>query len=151
MQLVTRYRKPARVRRFDSLFDQFMNRNLADFFGADAPVASAPAVNIKETETAFELELAAPGLERDNFDISTQDDVLTIRAERQHTSEENNEDTGYKRREFNYSSFARSFHLPEHIDADQIGAKYENGVLHLTLPKREEQKPEDTVRKIAVQ
>ncbi len=102
-----------------------------------------PAVNIRETTENFEVEMAAPGMTKDDFKIELDGNQLTISSEKK-SQQENNEDINYSRKEFSYQSFQRSFQLSrEAVDADNIQAKYENGVLHLTIPKREEvkQKP----------
>ena len=85
------------------------------------------------------LELAAPGMKKNDFKVGVEDDVLTISAEREETKEENEE--MYNRREFTYASFQRKFTLPETIDANKVTAKYEDGVLLLSLPKKPEAQP----------
>lgn len=97
-----------------------------------------PSVNICETEDKFGLELAAPGLKKEDFNINLDNNVLTISAELKNESEEKSEKL--IRREFNFSSFNRSFSLPKMIDLDNIKADYTNGILKVTLPKREEAK-----------
>lgn len=97
-----------------------------------------PSVNICETEEMFGLELAAPGLKKEDFNISLDNNVLTISAELKNESEEKSEKL--IRREFNFSSFNRSFSLPKMIDLDKIKADYTNGILKVILPKREEAK-----------
>ena len=100
-----------------------------------------PAVNIKETKDAYEVEMAAPGMTKDDFKIELDGNMLTITSEKQ-TEHENKEGENYSRKEFSYQSFERSFQLPkEVVDVDKIGAKYENGLLHLMIPKKEEAKP----------
>ena len=97
---------------------------------------NVPAVNVAETANSYRIELAAPGLEKNDFKISLEKDVLTIKVEK-NNSEEVVEDK-YLRREYSYSTFERNFQLPKTVDHDKIDAKYENGVLHVSLPKREE-------------
>lgn len=97
-----------------------------------------PAVNIKESNKNFCLEIAAPGFKKEDIKVSVENDVLTISAE---TKEEKNEETKkFTRKEFTYNSFSRSFTLPENINTESIDAKYENGILNLSIPKREESK-----------
>jgi HSP20 family protein len=103
--------------------------------------ANIPAVNIKETDTNFGIELAAPGKTKEDFNIEIDHNVLTISSEEKTEKEEKNTEGKYTRREFSYSSFRRAFTLPESVNADSINATYENGVLHVTLPKREEALP----------
>lgn len=99
---------------------------------------TVPSVNIKETEDRFELEVAAPGYSKEEFKLHLDQDLLTISAE-QKEDKEVKEDK-FRRREFYYSSFKRSFTLPESVAGENIQASYENGILHITLPKKEEAK-----------
>jgi len=94
---------------------------------------SVPAVNITEVDGQYNVSVAAPGMKKDDFKIDLEGDVLTVSAEK----EESKEDKGkqYNRREYNYSSFSRSFTLPKDVDRDKIEAKYEDGVLNLVLLK----------------
>lgn len=92
-----------------------------------------PAVNIKETDKAFSLEVAAPGMKRENFTLEVKDGSLVISAENKAEKEE--KDENYTRREFNFSSFTRSFWLPENVMADKIEATYKDGMLHVDMPK----------------
>ncbi len=100
---------------------------------------NTPAVNIKETEDDYAVELAAPGLVKEDFNIELDNDLLIISSEKK--SENESEEKGkYTRKEFCYTSFKRSFTLPETADADKIEASYENGMLLIKLPKKEEAK-----------
>ena len=94
---------------------------------------SVPAVNITENDSEYNVSIAAPGMKKDDFKIELDGDVLTISAEKEETKED--EDKKYNRREYNYSSFSRSFTLPEQVKRDKIEANYEDGVLNLLLPK----------------
>ena len=96
---------------------------------------SVPAVNITETDKQYNVSVAAPGMQKEDFKIALDRDILTISAEKEETKEE--KDKQYNRREYNYSSFSRSFTLPAEVKRDKIEAKYEDGVLHLVLPKNE--------------
>ena len=99
-----------------------------------------PAVNIKETANAFEVEMAAPGMTKKDFRIELDNNVLTITSEK-NTEQEQKDDERYSRKEFSYQSFQRTFTLSkEVVDDDKIEAKYENGVLYLLIPKKEEAK-----------
>jgi HSP20 family protein len=127
----------------DDIFsNKFLNRDFvtSDFFGTHAPV------NIRETKDAYALEVVAPGFEKADFSINLEGQTLTIKAEKKAEQKEENEK--HIRREFSFRSFSRSFKLDESVDAEKINAKYENGVLRLTLPKKEEKK--DTVKDITV-
>ncbi|MCS7027196.1 MAG: Hsp20/alpha crystallin family protein [Bacteroidia bacterium] len=120
---------------------------LEDFFGKDLihfpqVEQNVPSVNIIENENGFRVEVAAPGLKKEDFKVSIDNNVLTISAEAKQEKEEKNE--RYTRREFSHTSFQRSFTLPQTIEIDQIDAKYEDGILHINLPKKEEAKPKPT-------
>jgi HSP20 family protein len=99
-----------------------------------------PAVNVLENDNEFLIELAAPGMKKDDFKINLEDNILTISSEKKDQKEEKKEH--YSRREFSYQSFQRSFTLPEYLaDREKVTAKYLDGVLHINIPKREEAKP----------
>lgn len=125
----------------DKSFDQLINR----FFGPEVSfgpyrdwVENRPAVNIVETETNFRIELAAPGLNKEDFNIKVEKDTLSISAKKESTTVEGEK---VKVREFAYTSFQRNFTLPKTVDTEAIEARYDNGVLVLTLPKKEEALP----------
>ncbi len=118
----------------NNLADEFLNRSIADFVGHDA-LHMQPAVNIIDTEAAFLITLAAPGFQKDAFQIELEKNKLIVSVPKQE-SDEAQKNIKYTRREFEYSAFKRSFHLPENIVIDNIGAQYENGILTLTLPKK---------------
>ncbi len=101
---------------------------------------SIPAINIVENLPNFVIELAAPGLQKENFTIEAEDDTLTIAAKKVVEKNEESSDSKFMKREFNYSSFERNFKLPENIKTEEIQASYENGILRVTLPKVEEKK-----------
>lgn len=102
---------------------------------------SFPAVNLKETETNFVIELAAPGMKKEDFNIEIDHNVLTISSESKNESEEKDTKHRYTRREFNYVAFRRNFTLPESVNSEDVAASYEHGVLYVTLPKKEEALP----------
>ena len=124
------------------LFDDFFNRDLfnwnnSSFSGTDTTI---PAVNIKETPENYEVEVAAPGMTKKDFKVELDGNLLSISSERTEQSGER-EDERYSRKEFSYQSFQRTFNLQkEVVDIDKIEAKYENGLLHLLIPKKEEAK-----------
>lgn len=110
-----------------------------DFFPVlTSRTSSMPAVNIKEDEKNYNLELAIPGVDKKDLKIDINEDVLTISSETKNETEE--EKDGYKRKEFSYSSFCRSFYIPENVNRDKIGASYKDGILNIELPKIEEEK-----------
>jgi len=100
--------------------------------------SSMPAVNIGEDEKRFILDLAIPGIDKKDLNIDINEDVLTISSETNNKSEENTD--GYKRKEFSYSSFCRSFQIPENVNREKIEANYKDGILSVALPKLEEEK-----------
>jgi HSP20 family protein len=100
--------------------------------------SSVPAVNIREDDKNYVLDFAIPGVEKKDLKIDMNEDVLTISSEVKNESEENKD--GYKRKEFSYSAFSRSFYIPENVDREKIGANYKDGVLSISLPKQEEEK-----------
>lgn len=122
-------------------FSPFTMSNLFDddFFPVlSSRTSSMPAVNIRENEKNYTLELAVPGIEKKDLKIDISEDVLTISSETKNETEENRE--GYKRKEFSYSSFCRSFYIPENVNKEKIGATYKDGILTVDLPKEEEEK-----------
>jgi len=100
--------------------------------------SSVPAVNIAETKDEYRIEVAAPGLDKDDFKVNIEDDTLTISANKEEKKEE--KDETYTRREFSYTSFSRSFNLPDTVDSEKIKAEHKNGVLTIYVPKKEEVK-----------
>ncbi len=127
---------------FPSFFDNFFTRDLMDWNNSNYSGSNMtlPAVNIKENEDSYTIEVAAPGLTKEDFKVNLDRNRLVISSEK---SEEKNESKDkYTRREFSYQSFQRSFTLPEGtVDGDKISAKYLDGILQINLPKREEVKP----------
>lgn len=128
-------------RSFTSLFEDFFNRSLSDFIGADLTV-NQPSVNIIEENDRFKIELAAPGLEKNDFNLKLENGFLTISAKKEESKEDKDEKDGrkYTRREFNYNYFSRSFQMPETADFNKISATYNNGVLMVDIMKKEEAK-----------
>ncbi|EMR04746.1 Spore protein SP21 [Cesiribacter andamanensis AMV16] len=126
---------------FPSFFDltrEWMDWNNSNYAASGS---SIPAVNIRETQENFEVEMAAPGMAKKDFRIELDNGLLTISAERNQEQEQQNEGR-YTKREFSYFSFSRSFTLPKNVvDEEKIAARYEDGVLRLLIPKREEAKP----------
>jgi len=111
---------------------------------------TVPSVNIKETDNSYEVEMAAPGIKKEDFKVELDNNVLTISSERTDEREEGGEKEKYSRREFSYQSFQRSFSLPtEVVDEDKIEAHYRDGMLHLTIPKKERAK-QKSPRKIQI-
>lgn len=126
---------------FTDVFESVFNDSLL----TDRLVSRVPAVNIAETEADFQIELAVPGMQKEDFKIAVDKNVLTINAEKK---SEQTEGKKYSKREYNYTSFVRSFTLPDTIDHSKIEAAYTDGILKLTIAKKEEAKVQS--REIAV-
>ena len=122
-----------------SFFNDFLTRDLFDWSDWSSEGGSMPKVNIVEDNDNFRVEMAAPGMKKDDFHVELDNDMLTISSEVTHESENNN-DQRYNRKEFSYQSFKRSFYLPNTVEADKIEAKYHEGILSLVIPKKEEAK-----------
>ncbi|MFD2969790.1 Hsp20/alpha crystallin family protein [Sphingobacterium bambusae] len=116
----------------NSIFDNFFN----DSFISDRLVTRVPAVNISETQDAFKIELAAPGLQKSDFKINVDKNLITISVEKK--DEHVTEDKLYSKKEFSYTSFTRSFSLPETVNYNSIDAAYTDGVLIVSVGKKEE-------------
>lgn len=124
-----------------SVFDDMFNTDwLSSNVGANTIGTSIPAVNVKETEDAFVVEVAAPGKKKDDFEVALNNNLLTISSEVKEKHESEDKKEKFTRREFSYQAFKRSFSLPDTVDGAKIAANYENGVLRIALPKREEAK-----------
>lgn len=127
---------------FPTLLNDFFTREMSNWGESNFSNTgtTVPAVNIKEDKDNFEVEVAAPGMKKGDFKIHLDNNLLTISSESNFENEENNQGE-YSRKEFSYQSFQRSFTLPkEVVDADNIKAKYSDGVLKLSIPKKEEAK-----------
>ncbi|WP_452226061.1 Hsp20/alpha crystallin family protein [Lacinutrix cladophorae] len=132
---------------WSSWLDDIFNRDLPSVFTSNFNTGiTLPKVNIKEAADAYIVEMAVPGLKKSDFQIDLESQVLSISTETKIENEENEEN--YTRREFGYSSFKRTFSLPETVDEDKIEASYSDGILSIHLPKKEEakQKPARTIK-----
>jgi len=130
-----------RVERFPFAFDEFF-RPWNEWFGGEKEfmgrMMTIPAVNIKETKDDYMVSLAVPGMKKEDFNIDLEGLILTVSCEKEEKFDE--KELVFNRKEFNFFSFSRSFTLPEEVKMELIQAKYEDGVLKLTLPKKEESK-----------
>lgn len=130
-----------------NFFDDFFTRDLFNWPSTSSTGTTIPTVNIYETDAEFHVEMAAPGMSKEDFKVELDNNTLTISSQR--TSEnEDNEQKNYQRREFSFQSFMRTFHLPESAEAEKINAKYTDGILSLVIPKKEEakRKPVKTIK-----
>jgi HSP20 family protein len=129
-----------------NLVEEFFNGDLFPrFFDAETR-QSLPAVNIIEGKDDYRIEVAAPGLRKEDFRINLDNNVLTVSSEREEKNESNEEKV--MRKEFNYYSFSRSFTLPQTVDSEKIQASHKDGILHVMIPKRDEakQKPSRDIK-----
>ncbi|MVT12323.1 Hsp20/alpha crystallin family protein [Chitinophaga tropicalis] len=134
-------RDGSRIPSISSLFDDFFSRELFNWGNSNFSSTSTtvPSVNIRETADNYEVEVAAPGMDKKDFNIALDGNLLTISSAKERREEK--KEANYTRREFSYQSFQRSFELPKDVvDEDKINARYENGLLYLTIPKKEEAK-----------
>ncbi len=125
-----------------SVFDRLFEGDLFDWTNRNYSLTNTtlPSVNIKENTDAYEVEVAAPSFDKNDFKLELKNETLTIMSDKK-TENEVKEGECYTKREFSYQSFSRSFTLPQTADGDKITANYENGILKITIPKKEEAKP----------
>ena len=128
---------------FGDLFD--------DFAVMPAKQFASPAVNIKETDKAFEIEIAAPGMTKEDFTIRVDnEEELVIALEKKHENKDEHKGENYLRREFSYTSYHQAFTLPDNIDIENIKATMNNGILGIELPKKTPEKQIPASRQIAI-
>lgn len=123
----------------DSVFQNTLNRFFDDdYWGFNGRTSNNQVpVNIRETDNSFEMEVVAPGLKKEEFNVNMDKNMLTISFEHKEEDKQENKQQGYLRQEYSMRSFSRSFTLDDTIDAEKISARYTDGVLHLSLPKKE--------------
>ena len=128
-----------------NFFNDFFNRDWMDWSNQNFSLTNTtlPSVNIRESDKAFDVELAAPGMAKEDFKIELNNNTLSISSEKKE-EKETKEGKRFTRKEFSYQSFSRSFTLPNVVDSENIEAKYENGILEIHIPKREEAKVKPT-------
>jgi len=119
-----------------------------DLWDGDA-IDTVPSINISDEKDHFAVEMAAPGMKKEDFNIDLSGNLLTISAEKESRTDDGDEKGEekkgkYSRREYNYSSFSRSFTLPDNADTEKIEARYQDGILHLRIPKKDEPKKTDS-------
>jgi len=135
-------KRPARNFRSLSPFsispiDRFFRNDFFDFWNEDRLVETVPSLNIKEEKNNYLMEMAVPGLKKDDFDINMEGNLLTVSCNKETETKDNGTDN-FSRREYSYSSFSRTVTLPDYADSTKIGAKYNEGILTLTIPKKPE-------------
>ncbi len=126
---------------WSNFFNDFFDKDLLNWSNKHFSDTNTtlPAVNIKEDDNGFEVEMAVPGMTKKDFKINLENNTLCISSEKK--MEDEKSEGNYSRKEFSYQSFSRSFALPESADDGKINAKYENGILYVSIPKKEEAKP----------
>lgn len=133
---------PAKVYGTSPVFSEMFNDMFDSFLSSDFRKWSTPAVNIKETDSCFVVEMAAPGMKKDDFKINVDNYTLTVMAEsKQEKNEKNEKNDHYFRKEFSFNSFSRTFNLPDFADTEKISAGYANGIMNIVIPKKEEARP----------
>lgn len=136
----------------NSFFDDFITKDLFDW--TDKNFASLgsnlPSVNLKETDTNIEIELAAPGMKKEDFKVEIENDMLMISSEKEEEKEEVGKKDNYIRKEFNYQSFCRTFSLPDTANENKIEANYKDGILHVVIEKKEGN-PKRALKNIPIQ
>ena len=125
---------------FSSLIDQFFNDAITRSGGS----SFQPSVDIVENDTTFELHLAVPGVSKEDFKIEAVDNVLTVSGERKYSNER--KEANYRSVETQFGAFSRSFALPENVDSAKINAKYNSGILEVTIPKDEKKEVKTTIK-----
>ena len=132
----------------NTFLDEFFSRDLFDWTDKNftALGSNLPSANLKETDTQLEVELAAPGMKKEDFKVEIENHILKISSEKEEEHEEKRKKDNYVRKEFSYHSFYRSFYLPESIDESKINANYKDGVLYVKNEKKEGSKKMVTKR-----
>ncbi|RKS98301.1 Hsp20/alpha crystallin family protein [Flavobacterium sp. 123] len=135
----------------NTLLDDFFSKDIFDWSDKNFSSlgSNLPSVNLKETDDKIKIELAAPGLKKEDFKVEIDNNMLMISSEKKEEKEETRKKDNYIRKEFNYQSFSRSFSLPEYIDDSKIEANYKDGILHVDIAKKENGKKKVT-KKIAI-
>lgn len=146
--LVKAHRATPTSNRF--FFDDFFGKDVFDF-NPNNLIKTSPAVNVKENEKEYLLDVAAPGLQKENFVIEVNEGILSISAETKTENIESDENSKFTRKEFSFSTFKRTFTLDEEsVDAENIVAKYENGILNISIPKKVKTEEVKKVKTISV-
>lgn len=130
----------------NTLIEDFFSKDIFDWADKNFATVGAnlPSVNLKETDTRLEIEMAVPGMKKEDFNVEIDNHMLIISSEKEEEKEETRKKDNYIRKEFNYQSFYRSFFLPETIDENKIEANYKDGILHVTVAKKAAAKKQAT-------
>lgn len=135
-----KFNRAARPKTFSNVLDEFFTNSFPEVFSENMNWNS-PSTNIKETDNGYTIEMAVPGINKNNIDIRVEKDQLIVESKQSSENQESNDN--YTMRQFNYSSFRKSFFLNEKIDSEKIDAQYKDGVLMIELEKKEEAKPKE--------
>lgn len=144
---IVRFKSNPVVPTFDRLFRNIFNDDFDGFFVKPLNNNFSPAVNVVEGKENFRLEFAVPGFAKNDFNVKLDNNLLTVSAEKK--NEASKEDENYTMREFSHASFSRTFTMPETVDASKIAAEYNDGILKLVLPKKEEVKQKSLEIKVS--
>ena len=134
---------PVPARTLTNWVDQLLNENLNRFFNDDfwgfrgVEQQTGVPVNLRETDKTYEMSLVVPGLRKEDFKLNVTNDLLTVSYEQKEEQNQDNQQEGWLRKEYRMQSFSRSFNLDDSVDVSKITASYDNGILHLILPKKE--------------
>lgn len=131
---------PAYSNSFNALIENFFGRTMDELFDSMANQYTMPAVNIYEAGNAYKVEVAAPGLKKENFNIEVNNNVLTIQYKQMEENKTSDEQNRFYKREFRFANFRRSFTLPKNVNLEGIQASYTDGILTVEVPKKEEAK-----------
>lgn len=134
-------------------WNRFFRNDFLDLWDGDTHAETLPSINITEEKDRYKVEVAAPGLKKEDFNIAVEGNLVSVSCEKESDTREGENGKGnnsYTRREYNYSCFTRSFTVPDHADTDRIAAKYNDGILSLSIPKKPEAQKSPS-RKISVQ
>ena len=144
-----KFNRPTPAKSFSNIFDEILTKGFPEILNQEFNFNS-PSTNIIENDNGYTIELAIPGVNKDDIDIRVDKDQLIVESKTSSEKTEGDEDANFRRREFNFSSFRRSFYMNDKLDVNKINAKYENGVLVLNIEKREEAKVKEP-KKIVVE
>lgn len=136
---ILNYATPTHVKNFSNVLDDLFNTNFSNIIDTEF-THTRPSVNVIENKDNYAIEVAAPGLDKNDFNITVEKDQLIIEASLEKNEEESSGVKKYRRKEFNFHSFKRSFHISNKINSEKIDAQYKNGILTVILDKREEAK-----------
>lgn len=117
--------------------NRFFKNDFIDFWDGDT-IETVPSINITEGKNSYKIEMAAPGLKKEDFNIDVDGNLVTISCKKESENKNDKDDSSYSRVEYSYSSFVRSFTVPEYVDTARIAAKYTDGILNLNIPKKPE-------------